>query len=153
TELLPPWLGRLRKRHPKLRLHVLSDPDTLDVGKHEVDIAIRSMPPEGGDVVVRRLAQVVFGVFASERFVSSLPARPKIEDLDLVGWDGALAALPQAAWIRAHAKKPPALSGDTTLIMTAMAKQGLGAVVMPEIVGKVVGLTRVPVRTDDLPGI
>jgi len=143
VELLPPWIPRLRKRHPKLRLHVLSDPDSLDVGKHEVDIAIRSLPPESGDVVVRKLADVRFGVFA----------KPRAKDLEIIGWGGVLAELPQAAWIRARSKKPPALSGDTTLLLIAMAKQGLGAVVIPEVIGHVAGLERIAAKTDDIPSI
>lgn len=148
VELLPPWLGELRKRYPKLRLHVLSDPDTVDVAKHEADIAVRTLPPEGGDLVVRKMADVSFGVFAKQR--------AKLDGLDFIGWGGALSSLPQAAWIRARCereKRPPVLSGDTTLVMTAMAKQGLGAVVLPELVGRIAGLARVPVKTDDLPGI
>jgi DNA-binding transcriptional LysR family regulator len=132
---------------------VFTDPDALDVGKHEVDIAIRTLPSEGGDVVVRRIADVKFAIFATERVVRALPAKPKLDDLDLLGWGGGLATLPQAAWIRARTKKAPLFSGDTSLLLTAMAKQGLGAVVLPEIVGRAVGLSRVAVRTDDLPSL
>lgn len=153
VELLPPFLSRLRKKHPKLRLHVVSDPDAVDVGKHEVDIAIRTQAPETGDVLVRRLADVSFGVFGSAKYVASIGKRPKLDELELIGWGGELAHLPQAAWTRRRVKTPPCLSGDTTLLLTAMAKQSLGAVVLPELVARIVGLERVPVKTDDLPGI
>lgn len=151
VDVLPHYLPKLVKRHPGLRLHLVSDNDGKRVARHEVDIAICTAPPETGDLLVRRLADVEYGVFASKGYLRSLPEEPKLADLDFIGWGGELAESKPAEWLRARTKRAPIVTADNTVTMCAVAKQGIGAALFPALLAKVAGLVPVPVKAGDLP--
>jgi DNA-binding transcriptional LysR family regulator len=151
VEVVPPYLPELVRRHPKLRLSLVSGATDKDVARHEVDIAIRSEAPETGDLLTRRLADVKYGIFASAAYARALPRKPKLADVDFIGWGGDIGDIAPAKWLASRAKGPPIVTVDNTVTMSAVAKQGIGAVVFPELLAKVAGLVRVPIKVDDLP--
>ncbi len=147
--VFPRFAAALVKRHPELRIHISVEP--ADVARHEADIAIRNTPPASGDLLVRKLVDVEFGIFASAGFVSKLPKRPKLADLDFIGWQGANASIAPAAWLRERVERAPVLTVDDTVVMSALARQGIGAVIFPELLASSAGLVRVPVKCEGIP--
>lgn len=151
VELLPSLLVRLKKRHPGITVHVSTRPTPQAVARRELDIAIVGELAEHGDLLVRKLVDVEFGLFASAALARRLPPRPKLADLDVIGWSGELAGLPAGRWLAERSARFVA-TADTTLAMAAMARSGLGAILLPKLLGRMSGLTELAVRLDGLPG-
>lgn len=138
ADLLPPLLPALRRRHPGIQVSILTGNFTLDLLRHEADIALRGVRPPGGDLVLRRLSSVPLGVFASPAYAAGLdPGQP----LEWLQWSAELAHIPMARWIAQRlAGRPPAMLSNDFLAMRAAAVAGLGAMVLPTLQGHIAGL-------------
>ena len=63
--ILAPRIGALAAAHPKVTLRFLTGHENVSFARWETDLAVRLARPERGDLVVRKLADVCFGVFES----------------------------------------------------------------------------------------
>jgi len=154
VDLMPEFAKLVRRRHPHVRLDVLSDNFTRDLSRHDADIAIRSVRPESGDLLVRRLGQSSLGVFASRAVVSALPDPIDPEALEWITWSPEMAHIPAARWIAAQlGDRPPAFVTNSFLAMGAAAAADLGCVVFPGFQAHLVGLVPVPVTMEPLPDV
>lgn len=73
---LVPALAAVHRRHPEIELTLLARNEVVDLSRRGADIAVRSIRPEGGDMVIRRLASLEIGLYASRFYVAErgLPA-------------------------------------------------------------------------------
>ena len=88
-----PALRLLRKRHPQIRVDLVTGAGRLDIARREADIALRYVRPESGDLVARRAGTVAFGAYASKKYLAShgRPARGSgFSGHDLVGYDAGI---------------------------------------------------------------
>jgi len=77
--------------------------------------------PEHGDLIARRLSTVAYGLFAA-------PGAPDA----LIGYDEALADLPEAVWLARHAGgRRVAFRSNSVQAQLAAAKAGFGAALLP----------------------
>lgn len=65
-----PAFSLLRQRHPGIRLKLLTAVSVSDIPNQEADLAIRSLRPEQGDLVVKRLATIKMGLYASPDYLA-----------------------------------------------------------------------------------
>jgi DNA-binding transcriptional LysR family regulator len=63
-------LSRLHATHPNITIEVISDRHLLNLARREADMAIRMEPFKHHSVVVRRLADISFDVYASESYLA-----------------------------------------------------------------------------------
>jgi DNA-binding transcriptional LysR family regulator len=152
VELLPALLVRLRKRHPRIAVHVSTRPSTDAVARRELDLAIVGELSAERDLLVRKLVDVEFALFGSAAFARRLSSRPKLADLDIIGWGGELGALPAGRWLDERMSGRFVATADTTLTMAAMARHGLGAILLPRLIGRMSGLTEILAKLDGVPG-
>ncbi|SMH61600.1 LysR family transcriptional regulator [Azospirillum agricola] len=118
---LVPRLGPFRARHPGIDLEVTVDNRTLSLARREADLAIRMARPEHGDLVARRLSTVAYGLFA----IAGAPDA-------LIGYDEALADLPEAVWLARHAGgRRVAFRSNSVQAQLAAARAGFGAALLP----------------------
>lgn len=81
----------------------------------------RMARPEHGDLIARRLSTVAYGLFAA-------PGAPDA----LIGYDEALADLPEAVWLARHAGgRRVAFRSNSVQAQLAAAKAGFGAALLP----------------------
>ncbi|MBX2802571.1 MAG: LysR family transcriptional regulator [Myxococcales bacterium] len=155
VDLLPPLLPALRRRHPRIRLEVLSDNFARDLSRREADIAIRSSRPTSGELLYRRLPAVRLGIFASADYVARLPEPVALTDLDWVQYSPELLHIPFARWVEEwRGDKPCAFTSNSFLAMRSAAACGLGAMVLPALQGHLAGLVPIdglPVELPDVP--
>jgi DNA-binding transcriptional LysR family regulator len=135
TRFFAAGLPALRRERPGLELELVSGSRPVDLGRGEADLAIRSGPVSDPELVVRKLVDSAFSLYASESYLARRPAPRDLDDLaghELVGFDKGLAAVPAARWIEAHA--PPATivlrSREMTDMVTAAAS-GVGIAALP----------------------
>lgn len=146
TDLVPPVLGRLRARYPRLRLEVLADNHLRDLDRHEADLALRGAAPTRGDLVWKRLVDIQEDVFASAAYVAALPPHATAAHLEWVQYSPELAHIPQARFVGALLDgRPPAFTSNSFLAMREAVRAGVGCMLMPEVQARVAGLVPVPV--------
>jgi DNA-binding transcriptional LysR family regulator len=148
VDFLPPMLKRLRVQHPKLLVEVLADVRVRDLAAHEADVAIRSVAPTGGPLLVRKLCDAPVGLFAAAELVRRLPTKARLEHVPLIGWSDDVPALRAAL---AAIPCPRVMETNEFLTMCAAAEAGVGAIVTTAVQAKLRGLVEVPVAFPPVP--
>ncbi|HEY0210584.1 LysR family transcriptional regulator [Acerihabitans sp.] len=67
---LLPALSGLRRSHPDISVTLSTAPALLDIKRGEADLAVRSARPTDGSLIIRRLATVRMGLYASADYVA-----------------------------------------------------------------------------------
>lgn len=135
-------LTKLRDAHPEIELELLSGARPVDLKQGEADLALRSGPVDDDDLVVRKVAESGWSLYASEAYLARHPGPIDLADLrghELIGYDDSLASVPAAKWIEERASS----SANATIVlrsremtdMAAAAASGVGIAALPVGVG------------------
>ena len=128
-------LDKFHARFPGLRVEFLMTEDFIDLGKGEADLAIRQGAPEDKALVIRRISDVPWAVFASSAYIArhGRPGRPEdIKDHFIVAFDGLLTEHAAARWMRSVA--PGAVSaarGNSVPEVLLAVKSGVALAPLP----------------------
>jgi DNA-binding transcriptional LysR family regulator len=135
TGFLTERIAKLREERPKLTVEILSGQRFVDLKRGEADLALRIGPVTDQDLVLRKLCEVGWSLYASERYLARHPAPADPADLtghDVIVYEGNLTALPAAKWIAERALKATiALRVRETLEMVRAVTAGAGLAVLP----------------------
>lgn len=132
TVLVAPLLPDLLARHPGLRVELDASESTLDLTRREADLALRTVRPTRGDLVVTRLVTVEWIPVATRALARRLGTLRAFADAPWIGWGERLAALPAARWLATHARGvEPVVRSDHLLVQLAAAAAGAGAALLP----------------------
>ncbi|TGD99649.1 LysR family transcriptional regulator [Methylobacterium nonmethylotrophicum] len=137
--LLIPLLPALLDSHPGLRLELITGVELTNVNRMDVDLAFRSVRPEGGSHVrVRRLADFPFSLYGSRGFAERhCPTGTSLEQLPLISRSPALERLPAQQWVRRNLSEAETVLRVTTLReAVAACRLGIGAVVLPDFIAE-----------------
>lgn len=129
NRLLIPALPALLARHPQLRLELLGESRDLDLTRREADLALRLARPRGGGrgVLARRLGRLDYVAVAPAGLAPDAAGR-----LPWIGYEEAMAGLPQAGWIEAAAGPAPRrLAVNDAEAILAAVRAGLGRSLLP----------------------
>ncbi|AOB29756.1 LysR family transcriptional regulator [Bordetella sp. H567] len=130
--LIAPRLGELRKKHPGLRLHIITETRTASLTQGEADLAIRLSRPTGSALVVRKLGSIPFWLYASPAYLEECTSA----DWTFLAYDESMEQSPQQVWLKAHANgRPIVLSSNHLEIQQAAAAAGAGIVGLPFFAG------------------
>jgi DNA-binding transcriptional LysR family regulator len=139
--ILVPFVQEFRRRHPELRVELIVDDRRLDLARGEADVALRAgwRPLEPG-LVGRRLCDMGWAAYCSRDYAArhgGVPTTPEaLRDHQLVGGEGALAALPGPRWLEATAAGAEIACRSSSLTnLIAAVKAGLGVATLPCFVG------------------
>ena len=66
-----PAIARMRAEHPGIEVACLISQDVANLTRREADIAIRTVRPNAPDLIVRRLATLKTGVYASRAYLAA----------------------------------------------------------------------------------
>ena len=114
TSFLVPRISRLRVKHPRLLLEIVTDNHPVDLARREADLALRvGIAPKQPNLVVRKLGMAGFALFAAPSYLAK-HGRPRnrLSGHALVGYSGELAHGPLGRWIETHA-------GEAEIVMRA----------------------------------
>jgi DNA-binding transcriptional LysR family regulator len=141
VHILVPRIGVFQARHPGIEIEFLTFNRFLDLANREIDVAIRLIRPESGDVVARRLAEVRFGIYAGRKYVERNRVDARNPDLQKVSilaherWMGEL--LSPITWLeRHHPRARVVFRSNSVASLVEAAKAGLGVVVLPCFVAR-----------------
>lgn len=69
TRFLAPHLGKLRRRYPEICVDLICSAESFDLSRREADVALRLARPREEHLVVRKLANVELGLYASRDYL------------------------------------------------------------------------------------
>jgi DNA-binding transcriptional LysR family regulator len=130
-----PLLDSFHSRYPKLRIELMMVDRVLDLAKGEADVAFRTAPPQDDALVSRKLADVLWGVFASRSYIEKHGQPEQAADINkhqIIGFGGIIAGHPAAGWLRSVAgdARIAAVCTTTPALMLAV-KSGAGLAPLP----------------------
>lgn len=129
--LLPPLLGR----YPKLKLEVVAALNVLDLTRREADLAIRTVRPTSGELVVTKLLEAPYGLFGTTELVRRTQRSAGFDGVPVVTWTTEGASIPAAKWVNENAS-----AANVVLRTNSMAAQleavrlGIGVGLLPKTV-------------------
>ena len=68
ADMLMPVLARFTARYPRIRLHLLVSEDTLNLSRHDADVALRASDAPAATLVGRRLATIAWAIYGRSDF-------------------------------------------------------------------------------------
>ncbi|GMV61234.1 MAG: LysR family transcriptional regulator [Parvibaculum sp.] len=156
TFLLAAEYPAFRREHPGLELEILTDPRLAAIGQaprignplKDVDIAVRLARPTQGDMLMRKLGDMAYGLYASPGYLEARGRPLQMQDIaahDLIGFPRGETPLGPVWWFsRAEKSARIALRSSSVSARAEAARQGLGLTALPCMVGDVeTGLERI----------
>ena len=108
ARVIVPALANLQASHPGIAIELITDTRSLSLARREADIAIRLAPFEQHDAIVSRIADMAFGLYASERYLAA-HGPPDFAagapDHRIITLQDDLSDLPESTWLRTVASK------------------------------------------------
>lgn len=132
-------LEHFRARHPGLVIEFVMSDRYLDLRKGEADIALRSGDPEDGALVGRAIADSLWGVYGSARYLERHGRPASVQELArhaLVGLDEGMAQHRAAQWLRSAVPGARIVArNDSVLGLLYSAKASVGLAPLPTALG------------------
>lgn len=126
-----PALVRLRARHPGIRIEIDASARVLDLGRHEADIAFRSVRPEGSNLVATRLGSATWKCVGAKALVTKTNTLASWSAVPWITWDHDFAAFAPARWLAKHGPKADVvLRTSHVSSQVAACRAGLGAMLL-----------------------
>ncbi|TRW95432.1 LysR family transcriptional regulator [Paracoccus sp. M683] len=139
--IIIPALPQLARAFPELTLEIVTDVQTVNLHRRDADLAIRMVKPERGNVTIRRLGTLGYGLYASPDYARHRAESARFKADRFIAWSEAFTHLPAAQWIeRMRRDRAPALTTTTLGAQLSAAKAGLGLAVLPHFLGRAHGL-------------
>lgn len=131
SHCIAPRIAALRERHPKLNVVLLPSLSLVALDRGEADIALRTVRPEEDALVRRKIGVVRFALYGCPGYAAQPAGQWRF-----IAYDASGDALPQQAWLHQVRRQRPVVFAASDLAAQQMAaRSGLGAVVLPTIVG------------------
>ncbi|MEQ8395344.1 LysR family transcriptional regulator [Thalassobaculum sp.] len=150
-------LPLLEQRHPGIRLHLVNEYRMLNLSRREADVAIRLARPEQGDLSIRKIGVMGFGLYASPTYLE-LHGAPKtpgdLRDHRVIDWLDGFPENVTVTWLRRQiGDTVPIFSTNPASARLAAARMGVGIALVPCMVAEgVQGVVRL-LPDEAIPGV
>ncbi len=124
-------LAAFRARFPNIALEVVTGNSPLNLMRREADLAIRTMKPSQGDLVVRKLVDAAWRLYAPAAWpVGDEPAA--LASCPIVGFEGELANIGPSQWLNQRVPPDRIATRCGAILGAAVAiRAGLGVGPLP----------------------
>jgi DNA-binding transcriptional LysR family regulator len=125
-------LARLYADHPRLRIELDVSLRVLDLTRREADLAVRTVRPVSGELVIVKLETSVWTpMTALSRATRGAPVR-RWDEVPWIAWTDELSGIPPERWRRKHAASAVSVLRTSDLVTQAAAVEaGLGVALLP----------------------
>ena len=135
-----PSLNGLMEKYPDLRVEVLSGVQSVNLHRRDADLAIRMVKPESGNLTLKRLGKVGFGLYSADTGLAG-STDVAFNHAQYIGWPESHQHLPAARWItRTLRGRPYRVEANTLLAQLSAVSAGLGLGVLPHFMARKNGL-------------
>lgn len=132
-------LDRFHARYPQYRVEFVMSDKYLDLAKGEADVALRSGDTDEGELIGRKLADSLWAVYASKRYIAEHGRPERVEDLArhlVVGLDESMAKHRAAVWLARVAPGAKVVARNNSILGLVYAvKSGIGLAPLPTALG------------------
>ena len=132
---------RFHERYPNFRIEFVMSDKYLDLTKGDADVALRSGDTDDDVLVGRKVADSIWAVYASPKYLERHGRPERIADLArhaMIGLDEAMADHRAAKWLReAVPGAEIAARSNSVLGLVSAAKSGIGLAPLPTALGDV----------------
>ena len=132
-------LDRFHARYPGIRVEFVMSDKYLDLAKGEVDVALRSGDTDDNELVGRKIADSIWAVYASRKYVEQHGKPERVEDLErhpLVGFDDTMTNHRAAKWLQQVAPNGKIVARNNSVLGLLYAvKAGIGIAPLPTALG------------------
>ncbi len=148
ASVLAPHLPLFRDAHPELRLEIVADPNLAGPAPSagapagslkDIDVAIRFARPTQGNVIVRKVGDMAYGLYSSRAYtaVRGAPSEPgRLAGHQVIGFGLSESPLAPVWWMsRAEQGASVVMRSNAVAVRAEAARQGLGLTALPCIVG------------------
>lgn len=130
--VVAPMLSAVLERHPALRIELEPSESVLDLTRREADLALRTVRPTRGDLLVKKLASVEWLLVGAPELVRELGVLRAWHDARWISWGERYSTIPPARWVKARlAGGEPAVRSDSLTAQLAAAAAGVGIALLP----------------------
>ena len=144
THFILPSLKGLLEKYPDLRVEVLSGIQSANLHRRDADIAIRMIKPDAGNLTLKRLGTVGFGLYGAKTYLENLnstSADLSLSHAQYVEWSETHQHLPAARWVtRMLRGRPCRVEANTLMAQISAVSEGLGLGGLPHFMAKKNGL-------------
>lgn len=137
-----PAVVTLARRFPRLRVEIDSTVRQADLSRREADLALRTIRPARGPLVMQHLARAPWVPVASPELANRSRLFTEWNALPWVGWGLELEGLHVAKWLAARPGVEPVLRTNAFAVQLMAVQQSLGAALIPEPYLAIHGLER-----------
>ncbi|MBT0727622.1 LysR family transcriptional regulator [Rosenbergiella australiborealis] len=139
--LIIPALPKLIADHPNLTMEIVTSVSTVNLHRRDADIALRMVRPERGNVSIRQLGSLGFGLYASQHYIDnrkgSDTTRLSFEHDEFIGWSELQQSLPAAQWLTKILRGRSCRLTTTNLSAQLSAVEaGVGMAILPHFISK-----------------
>ncbi len=134
-EAITSALASFIELHPKVRFEIMLTNQPLDLVAENVDLALRGGEPTGAGLIIRKVGQIAFGLFASPRYIERCGRPQRLDELsnhDLL----LFASRSQSRVLRAAdplAGHEPRITSDNFAFLRRLAVAGIGITALPDL--------------------
>jgi DNA-binding transcriptional LysR family regulator len=134
--LLAPRLWEFHRDNPGVELVLMMETSVVNLVRREADLAVRFVRPTQHELVVRRIARIGFGPYASDTYLSRRPRRAGFApEEDVVLYDTA-GQSPEGEWLLAHLPRARVrIRVRSPLVVQAAAVAGAGVGMLSTYLG------------------
>jgi len=139
---LAPALAELCDRYPRLRLTIAASIGYADLTRREADLALRTVRPRAGDLVVKCVARQGWCVIAAPKLAKRHQPLSDPNALRWLTWGEELANMPDRRWIKAEvAPEQVPLETNSMTAQLEAVRAGLGVMLAPTVYRELPGVT------------
>jgi DNA-binding transcriptional LysR family regulator len=135
SRFIAPHLAGFQAAHPGVTLELLSSSRTVDLRRGEADLALRTLLTDDEDLMVRKLAEIGWSLYAADCYLARRPAPADPRALaghEVLGFEASLSGAPGARWLAEHGAGAVVVMRCRELTdMVAACVAGLGLAVLP----------------------
>lgn len=130
-------LSSFTKKHPHIRFEVKLTNQPLDLVTENIDLALRGGDPGGSGLIIRKVGEIAWGLYASPRYLDRA-GRPEtmeaLEEHDLLLFTSASRSRALRAGDPLHGAEPRIVC-DNFAFLRRLAIAGAGIAALPEAIG------------------
>lgn len=132
-EVVVPIAAKIRKQYPQIQIEVLSGVETLNLGRGEADLSLRTQKPTDADLVCVDEVSSAMRVFTSKAYAAQLKSLPNITTLDWICWAAPYDEMEVNLKLKALIQNfKPVFTSDDYIVQMAACKAGVGAMILPQ---------------------
>jgi DNA-binding transcriptional LysR family regulator len=132
-------LDRFHARYPALRVEFVMSDKYLDLSKGDADVALRSGDTDDDVLVGRKVADSVWAVYASPKYIELHGKPARVEELgqhSMIGLDESMAEHRASKWLREVAAGADIVARSNSVLgLVSAAKSGIGLAPLPTALG------------------